>query len=182
MVRERRNSYAPPVVVLASSRKKKEEKSRPARGINYPGSDYRVVRRRLRGCAIIEWPCCISDNNSAPSSPFPFSSRLPFFFLLCARLDRCRCALHRAVLGRKPLSHLITDAVVNNGDDAQEIPRSPAIYRLPRYRTHCGCGRSLDIRRGIPAHTEGITFPWNIPIDKNIFPLNVLKLTHSVLS
>jgi len=27
------------------------------------------------------------------------------------------------------LSHLITNAVVNNGDDAQEIPWSPAIYR-----------------------------------------------------
>lgn len=41
-----------------------------------------------------------------------------------------RDAFHRiAVLGRKPLSHLITDGVVNNGDDAQEIPRSPAIYR-----------------------------------------------------
>lgn len=135
MVHERRNSCAraPPAVVLASlrsggggrGRNKKRRKVPSARGINYPGSDYRVARRRLRGCAIIERPCCISDNNSAARpSPFPH-----FFSLLRAILDGRRCALHRAVLGRKPLSHLITDAVVNNGDDAQEIPRSPAIYR-----------------------------------------------------
>lgn len=43
--------------------------------------------------------------------------------------DASRCISRAAVLGRKPLSHLITDAVVNNGDDAQEIPRSPTIYR-----------------------------------------------------
>lgn len=129
MVRERRNSYAraPPAVVLAGSRgreegrKKREREKKSPRGINYPGSDYRVARRRLRGCAIIERLCCISDNNSAPSPSLPF-------FLLCAIFDRRRCALHRAVLGRKPLSHLITDAVVNNGDDAQEIPQSPRLF------------------------------------------------------
>lgn len=109
---------------------KERRKVPSARGINYPGSDYRAARRRLRGCAIIERPCCISDNNSAAAvCPSPVALPSSLFFHLCAILDGRRCALHRAVLGRKPLSHLITDAVVNNGDDAQEIPRSPAIYR-----------------------------------------------------
>lgn len=57
-------------------------------------------------------------------------SLIPFSIFSSFRSVPMRDAFHRTtVLGRKPLSHLVTDGVVNNGDDAQEIPRSPAIYR-----------------------------------------------------
>lgn len=122
-------------------KKKRKEKDFVREGghENYldAGSDYyRFMRRRLRGCAIIEGTRCISDNNRThlrrQNPPLLSSPPLPSFSSLGSFRSGAdaRCvASHTTVLGRKPLSHLITDDVVNNGDDAQEIPRSPAIYK-----------------------------------------------------
>lgn len=69
---------------------------------------------------------------SLPSlPPLPLSTAPSSFHLFLQLLSiGADARSHRiTVLGRKPLSHLITDGVVNNGDDAQEIPRSSAIYR-----------------------------------------------------